>query len=793
MKKRRLIGAGLAVPPLIAAAVLVWNSIFGSILAPLPFSTAFMDRDGTLLHVFLNREERYRMRSPLADYPPELIEAVLLQEDQFFYGHHGINIPALFRAGWQTYIKRERRVGASTISMQTARLRFKLETHRLPGKIIQIAAALFLETCFSKQEILEAWMNLAPMGGNIEGFTAASWFYFGCHPRDLTTGEMLMLAVIPQNPVRRGPLQGVVPAELLDARSSLYQRWVTARPADALIGSEMSMAPAVQARFPRRALHHSEFLALDPAAKGHTQRTTIDHRLQSLCEDHLSAYIGRNRTWGVSNGSILLIDHTTMEVLAAVGSADWYNDSIQGMVNGTTARRSPGSTLKPFIYALALEQGLIHPETMLRDTPQSFNEYTPDNYQSDYKGPVKAWDALADSRNIPAVHLANRLENPDLWDLLHKAGIRGLRSREHYGLSIVLGSAELTMMELVQLYAALPGKGFFRPLQFYPSAQRAFRNTRNASVPVPAPSSGSRLFSEEAAWVTLRMMERNPPPERVRPDTSTGVPVGWKTGTSIGFKDSWSVAVFDRYVLVVWIGNFSGEGNTAFIGRLMAAPLQFGIIDALLAATPEETRLKPESPPYGVSAVPVCSVSGGIPSPDCPTLVNTWFIPGVSPITPCSIHRRVHIDTRTGWRTEETAGPHIRSEVREFWPSDLARLFEQAGLPRLAPPPWPEDLDRLSRRAEGWPPFILSPLNNTTYVIPPDADKYRQLVLEASADAETTELFWFANSAFLGRSKPQELLLWKGENGSWDITVVDSLGRSATVRITITSGNTGEN
>jgi penicillin-binding protein 1C len=672
-------------------------------------------------------------------------------------------------------------MGASTITMQLARLRWGLYTRNIPGKIAQSFCALYLEICLSKQEILAAYLNLAPLGGNIEGYGAASWYYFNKDPKELTKGEIFTLAVIPQNPNSRAPLGQAnsrsIPVELTEARLTLYESWLVVHPEDALLRPEMDMPPYLVNRFPRETIHLTEYLnTLNPDdGVGRSITTTVNRRFQSIVERELESHLVRNRNWGIRNGSILLLDWTTMEVLAAVGSANYADDDIQGQVNGFASKRSPGSTLKPFVYALALEQGIIHPEKMLKDTPQGFSEYTPDNYQGEFKGPVKAWFALVDSRNIPAVQLAGSIRDPDLHEFLKNAGVTGLKENSHYGLSVVLGTADLTMLELVSLYAGLANEGILQQPRFVANS-----NTVNSNAASPR-----RVLSPQAAAITLRMLERNPAPDDTRYGAGRILPVAYKTGTSIGFKDAWSIAVFDRYVLAVWLGNFSGEGNNALIGRLVSTPLQFSIIDAIIAETPAAL---PERPmPQGVSMVPVCAVSGDIPNEDCPQTLDTWFIPGISPINRCRIHRRVFIDTRTGYRTDDIGndetGPHIRSEVREFWPTDLLEIFAQAGLPRFMPPPYPPK-DRPAQ-SNGFPPSILSPLSNTTYVLRPQDDRRNRIVLLANADQDSGELFWFANTLFLGRAGPTERFLWQPGPGLWDIAVVDSQGRSASLRLTV--------
>ena len=757
---------------LVLAIFLIYNAVFFDVLKGVSFSRAYFDRNGKLLNIFLTTDDKYRIRSSLADFPFELIEATLLQEDRYFYGHFGINPMSMLKAGWETYVRKERRIGASTITMQLARLRYGLYTRNLTGKIGQSLVALFFEICLSKQEILEAYLNLAPCGGNVEGFPAAAWYYFGKNMKDLSLSEILSLAVIPQNPARRAPESGDAIHELIDARRQLYSAWVAERAEDTLLGTEIDSLPYLVNSFPKRLRHLTEYLNTMPEPQTGRHRTTIDSALQNICERELESYLIRNRGWGIKNGSILLVDHTSMEVLAAIGSADYFDDDIQGQVNGFTSKRSPGSTLKPFIYALALEQGLIHPEKTLKDTPVGFSEYTPDNYQGVFKGPVPAWYALVDSRNIPAIELARDIHNPDLYDFLKSAGISGLKEKDHYGLSIVLGSAEFTMLELAGLYAALPNNGIKKELRFYKETDSF--------------DSGARILSPAAAAITVRMLERNPAPGDTWAGINRSVPIAYKTGTSIGFKDAWSIAIFDRYVLCVWIGNFSGEGNNAFIGRLSAAPLGFNVINAILAETQTADLLARRPLPRDVKAVEVCSVSGDIPNGDCPQLIETLFIPGVSPIAKCRVHRKIYIDTRTGYRTNESEGSFIRGEVREFWPTDILEIFAQAGLPRLSPPPYPPNSAASSNT--GFPPSIISPLSNTTYIIRstlPADSRFNQMVLLASADQDANELFWFANAQFLGRVRPGERFVWTPESGIWNLSVVDSLGRSSGIRVNI--------
>src|SRR5437763_15962965 len=297
--------------------------------------------------------------------------------------------------------------------------------------------------------------------------------------------------------------------------------------------------------------------------------TTLDLSREQLIERRIAGYIQANGNRGIHNAAAMLVEVRTMDVLAQVGSADFFNVEIQGQVDGTRSPRSPGSTLKPFVYALALDQGLIHPLSILADAPRSFGDYNPENFDHEFLGPIRACDALARSRNLPAVELASQLSHPTLYEFLRGAGVALPRSESLYGLALPLGGVEIKMEDLARLYAALSNHGELRSLR------------RKLSDPNSA--RGRQVITPEAAFLILEMLNV-PRPEINFADSSNVAPVFWKTGTSHGFHDAGSIAVFNHYVLAVWIGNFDGRPNPAFVGRAAAAPLLFQIIDSLRAS-----------------------------------------------------------------------------------------------------------------------------------------------------------------------------------------------------------------
>jgi penicillin-binding protein 1C len=441
-------------------------------------------------------------------------------------------------------------------------------------------------------------------------------------------------------------------------------------------------------------------------------------------------------------------------------------------VDGTRARRSPGSTLKPFVYALALQQGLIHPLSILSDAPHSFGDYDPENFDREFAGPIRACDALARSRNLPAVELASELHHPTLYEFLLGAGVKLPRSELLYGLTLPLGGAEVTMEDLVQLYAALANNGELRPVR------RTLRD--------PTALRGRSIIMPEAAFLTLEMLNL-PRPEVGRAYSDQAAPVFWKTGTSHGFRDAWSIAVFNHYVLAVWIGNFDGRGNGTFVGRIAAAPLLFQIIDSLRATWPEPNE--PHLPPPGANLkrVSFCAVSGDLPEPYCAQQIEGWFIPGISPIKLCDVHQEVLVDAVSGLRVARDDGTRqLRREVYEFWPTELLSIFRRAGVPRKLPPPFLPETDPEMIARTGNPPRIIAPAAGSMYeVLNSESSRKQGIPLRAKTDADVREVYWFADKTFIGKSAATDILSWKSAPGRYELTALDDHGRSGSCTVTV--------
>jgi len=732
-----------------------------SLAARVPLSTDVWSADGELLRVTRASDDQFRLWTPLRGISPTLIDAFLLKEDRWFYWNAGFNPIALTRAAVRSYRGRARQ-GGSTLTMQLARILYRLNTRTPAGKLRQIAAAIWLEARYSKHEILEAYLNVVPFGGNIQGVGAASHIYFGKGPDALTLGEGLTLAVIPQRPSSRAG-RAVPEADLLRARSRLGHLWLARHGNSPEDRRQLELPIVARPRYamPQLAPHFVDSLLTMPTARAGRVDTTLDAALQRLLERQIQRYLSQYGDRGIRNVASLLLDTRDMAVKAWVGSADFWNTSIDGQVNGVLAKRSPGSTLKPFVYALALDQGILHPQTMLRDLPTSFGPFAPENFDGRFFGPITAEAALIRSRNVPAVWVATQLKQPSLYQFLQSAGVRGLRPESFYGLALPLGGGELTMEELAGLYAMLANDGMLRSLRTSPSAP---------------PEQGVRLVSAEAAFITREMLRHNPrPDEDGTVPVRTRWPVSWKTGTSWGFRDAWSAGIVGPYVLVMWIGDFQGLGNPAFVGVDAAAPLFFRVADAINLARPEEP-VPPQTPPPGVKQVAVCAGSGDLPNAFCPHTVDTWYIPGKSPIRVSQLHRAVALDRGTGRPSCPPYAADTRFEVFEFWPSDMLMLFRQAGMPRRTPPLMPGCATDDPADA----PRIASPVRSLSYALRRSLPT-ETIALDARAAGDVRNVFWFDGKSLIGvRRVSDGALSWRPATaGVHLIRVVDDHGRSA--------------
>ena len=642
-------------------AVLILKITANPLLKNVSFSTAIYDSDKHLLRLTLANDGIYRVYKPLNEISPKLQEAALLYEDRWFYYHFGLNPISLGRA-FLSFVKNDSRpLGASTITMQLARLKYNINSKTISGKLKQIFYALIIEIRHDKKEILEAYLNLAPYGHNIEGAEAASLIYFNVNSKDITLFESITLAVIPQNPAKRVPTSKKGMQLGIESRKRIFPLWIKHHKEDISLLSLLDMEVSVRhpKNLPFAAPHLTDYL-LSRGIRGSIY-STIDMNKQKLLENTVSEYIINNKSKGINNAAVMLLNYKTMEVVSYIGSSDYFNSEIYGQVNGIEAMRSPGSVLKPFIFGLAVEKGLIHPKSMMKDAPKQYGAYSPENADRGFMGPLFARDALIHSRNIPAIELLTKLPKSSFYDFLYYSGVENLQPEEYYGTALAIGGFEVTMENVVKMYAGLANFGEEKCINYMKDLR--------------CEDDSYRIFSKEAAFLTIDMLYYNPKPSSVFDNDN----IAWKTGTSYAFKDAWTAGILGDYVLAVWVGNFDGTGNTAFLGRTSAGTLFFNIASVLkYNENVVYYKQKPDEM-LNVKEVDICVPTGDLPNKYCKNIEKGYFIPGVSPIKVTDVFRAVPIDKKTGLRACFYDKETTEMKVYEFWSSDINKLFKKSG------------------------------------------------------------------------------------------------------------------
>jgi penicillin-binding protein 1C len=515
-------------------------------------STEVVDRDGDLLRAFATPQGRWRLATRIEDVDPKLIKMLIAYEDHRFYSHHGVDVAALFRAAGQWILSGHIVSGGSTLSMQLARLIEPREERSVRAKLVQIVRAIQIERRLTKDEILADYLTLAPYGGNLEGVRAASLAYFGKEPKRLSVAEAALLVSLPQSPEARRPDRH--PAAARAARARVLERM---RDAGIIVPREIALAsaepiPRARRQLPALAAQASaDAMRTDPSARRLqlTIRRNIQEKLEAVARD------AARQLGAKVSVAMILADAPTGDILGEVGSADLFDARRAGWIDMTDAERSPGSTLKPFIYGLAFEEGLIAQETMIEDRPADFGGYRPKNFDMRYQGNVTIRQALQMSLNVPAIRLLDAVGPLRLMARFRRAGVNPvLPAGEAPGLAIGLGGVGLKLSDLVQLYTAFPNGG-----------RAAVLHDRPAERPATA-----TLLEPQAAWQVADILSGVRPPEDSR---ATGI--AYKTGTSYGYRDAWSIGFDGRHVLGVWVGRPDGGPVPGLAGYVSAAPILF--------------------------------------------------------------------------------------------------------------------------------------------------------------------------------------------------------------------------
>ena len=747
--------------PLILLSLLILIFIISRIPDPLfppDYSTLVLDEEGRYLRVFLNSKEQWHFPADGREVPERLKTAVIHFEDKRFEQHHGVDLAAVFRAAYQNLRRGEVVSGASTITMQLARL-MRPKERTIKNKLIEMLQAVRIELKYSKDEILNLYLLHAPYGGNIIGFRTASLRYFGKEPENLSWAEAATLAVLPNNPANVNPVQN--PARLKEKRDelleSLYQAGIIDRNT-----MQLALAEPVADRlypFPLSAPHLAEKLARE--TEGDIIRTTINKGIQDQATAILKNYVEDNRNRGIRNAALLLTETVSGEVKAYVASQDFFDDANLGKIDGIQMRRSSASTLKPFLYALAMDEGMLIRESRLLDIPTSYGGYTPYNANNKFSGVVRADEALIRSLNAPVVNLLYHYGVEEFYEFLAEAGMEGLfRRAEDYGLSLILGGAEISLWELSRLYRGLGNYGFFSGL----------RVLRDAEEPA-----GKQLLSPGSAYLVLETLKelKRPGTEYYWQDFQSSAPIAWKTGTSYGSRDAWAVGVSPDWTIAVWVGNFAGGEIKGMSGLESAAPLLFKVFNQL-----EKKGHKNwfEAPAGGLKEIQASASTGYRLRENTGEVVRTLAPAGAKPLQYSPYERVFYLDEAETMEVCSLCWDRADLKVvqKVIYPPQVYKYLGNREVHAIPPhnPACPG-------AREINPIEFIYPQEGSLIFLPRGIDgEYQQVNLEAAHAQRESRLFWYLDNHYLGETVNKHQLTLAPEPGWHRLLVIDGWGNS---------------
>ena len=586
------------------------------------YSTVIKSEDGELLHVFVNQDQQWHFPPDTFLIPEKLKIAVITFEDESFYKHIGVDFKAVFRAFYQNFRNKKIISGASTIPMQIARMRAHHQRTYI-NKIGEAVYAIRLTVHNKKDEILKLYLDHAPYGGNVIGYRTASMKYFGKEASELTWSEASTLAVLPNAP---GLIYPTKTSSLLRSKRDLLLKKLFEKGIIEEQTYHLAMLEPIPDRFltfESIAPHLARKLRNDnPALK--IISTTINDEVQRQCNQIAARYGNSYSLYGIYNLAILVVDTQSGAVKAYIGSPEFFDYDHGGQVDGVFAPRSSGSILKPFLYALSIDEGLILPESFIRDLPTYFEGFSPKNASLEYKGIVTAKDALIESLNIPAVRLLNSYGVFQFYSFLKEAGVSTLfRSSDEYGLPLILGGAEVNMWDMVTLFRGLANEGVF---------------SENYLLLKSEPAVKKQLISGGSSYLTLDILKdlKRPGSEYFWERFNSSRPFAWKTGTSFGYKDAWAIGVNTEYTIAVWVGNFNGQSNNNLSGAASAGPILFDILHLL---PHENSQAWFEKKEINFREMSICKLSGFRAGDACPDSETVLVPRGMIPLQVCDYHQ----------------------------------------------------------------------------------------------------------------------------------------------------------
>ena len=760
-----------------------------------PVSTILLGADDQLLGAKIAQDGQWRF--PGSDSIPEKFkQAIIHFEDKRFFKHPGVDVIAILRAVKQNWSAKKVVSGGSTLSMQTIRLSRKGKSRSIFQKLIEAIYATRLELRHSKNDILSLYAEHAPFGGNVVGLHTASWRYFGVSPDRLSWGQAACLAVLPNAPSLIHP--GRNRNALLRKRNRLLDQLLAHQIIDKQSCTLAKLEPIPEAPLPlpRLAPHLIEYADRKINTRDHALvktsiNTNLQHQLINISQFHRPALAGN----AIHNLAILVLDVEKKEVIGYLGNLPDTGKRNQEDVDIIRAARSTGSILKPFLYGLGMDDGLITPKAFLTDIPTNINGYRPENFHRSYQGVISADRALIRSLNIPFVHLLQDYQIERFKKRLQQMSLHSInRSADNYGLTLILGGAEASLWELTNAYAGMahtlnfynknssryPNYGF-KAASFYKAPNAPF-DLNEASQPLPGREHSEQL-SAGSIWATFEAMKQleRPNEEGEWEYFSSVNDLAWKTGTSIGFRDAWAIGVNSKFAIGVWVGNADGEGRPGLIGARAAAPILFDVFRNLKNAPWFEM-------PYDdLEHIPICQQSGSRATEHCPS-DSLWVPKKTLTAQPCSFHQLVFLDDTGKYRIHKNCGQvNTLNRTNQFvLPTIEAHYYAQQHPDYTIIPPWHPDCQS---RPQEQKMKMIYPLANARIKLPKDLDGSRRpAIFEAAHMDRGKKIYWRIDENFIGVTKDFHSMEIDVPIGEHLLTLTDEDGFQFSQRFTRIEG-----
>jgi len=739
-----------------------------NLVFPLPdkieYSTIITDSKGEVIHAFLTNDQKWRMKTELEEISPLLRKTIIEKEDRYFYSHPGINALAITRAFAKNILRLKRTSGASTITMQVARaLEPKRRTYF--NKLIEMFRALQLEYRYNKNEILQLYLNLVPYGGNIEGVKSASILYFKKNPDHLSLAEITALSIIPNRP--SSLVMGKHNDRIVQERNRWLQKFAQDKVftqkeiADALSEPLTATRGTVPQLIPHLAWKLKQ-------QGGDIIKTNIELNTQLKTEKLVADYSRILTLKNIRNAAVIIIDNKTHNVITYVGSASFTDTIDGGQVNGAKAIRQPGSTLKPLLYGLCIDAGLMTPKAVITDVAVNFSGYAPENYDKQFNGYVTMEYALEHSLNIPAVKGLQMLGRDPFIQKLGDCDFQQIKKDQRkLGLSMILGGCGATLEELTGLYSVFANNGQYLPPRY---TQDSFQQA----------GQGIKILTPAATFMINEILSKvNRPDFPLNWQSTEHMPkIAWKTGTSYGRRDAWSIGYNRKYTVGIWTGNFSALGIPELSGANIATPLLFKIFNTIDYDSDEEWFTQPKDCDIRM----VCSETGLPPGEHCPNTVTDYFIPLVSTSQLCNNLQEIAISANekiSYCKSCQPAEGYKKKWYRVVSP-EMQRYYEERHIVYEKIPPHNPDCERVFKDGG---PAITSPRNGSEYFISKKHPEPLQLSCNVGNDVH--KVYWYINNQFYKSDEVHNRQFFMPEEGPVKISCTDDKGRNRDIWIRV--------